>query len=365
MRFLFLIFLIFSFIPTTGQAESRESIYQVEGVEIFVPNPKPGGRDPRQTGITWAGEKAFDLLMTRMLPRDQREVLAETLKSLGQDTRKYVKRAVVRSEKQRPGGLLFSVDITFSRKAVGEALRGIGLSYNETAHPFSLLLAQMDRTGRPGFFPQGDPFQKALLRSARTFGVSLGKPLGDMEDMVALGGNDAALNQWAKTRYGAKRIFIGQMAFGRVGAGEQEGTEHYAALGTLTVKDTGQRFESRAEGSYAESKGARWALFEKVANELLQGILDRWAQVNAVDPGQQHAVLLRVVHGAKLTGYAKFFKRLKLVSGVSGVRASRFKAREAVLEVDYQGPDDQFMAALMRAGYQVSEAFPEIVIHLP
>ena len=341
------------------------SIYDVSAVRVQVPDVSQG-MDPRTAGLTEARRTAFGQLLRRMLTGSDRQTHREALETLALDDRKLAERTVVRGERRLQGSLLLTVDVTFSAKAVRAALSGLGLTYNETPYPPVLLVVrQGGAIAVPGKTKSllADTFAQA----ARDHGFTIVTPLGDVEDLGNLSweravAGDRAMLRWATARYGVGRVWalhagIGAEAPVRPGSGEA------VAAAELRVSQRGGGVEATRSQSArhpaCEAMGAaarvRACYHARLSTALLRWAMDNWIGAHVVDPSLRHATRLRVIHDMRFPRYERFLSGLRAIPGLSGVRFVWMQAREALLEVDYQGRDDQLIQAISRLDVRMEE----------
>ncbi len=366
---------ILALLSWLGIHPALASIYQVPSVRVRVPAVSQN-QDPRTIGLARARRDAFQTLLRRMLTRTDRAVHRQVLDKLGRQDQQLVERAVVRGEKRLEEGLLLTVDITFSQKAVSDALTQLGVTYSETPYPPILAVVRQGQ-GIAGRSRPTNPFFRTFHQTAHTFGLTIITPLGDMEDMGNLSWQRAAagdreLVRWATSRYGIGSVWALEAGFGTKAPRSEEGKSSFSAIRLLISRigagvthyrvPGGKRPECDALGTGGRARACYYA---HLSETVLQQVLDQWIREHAVDPSLRHATRLRVIHDMHFPRYERFLSGLRTIPGLSAIRFLQFQAREAMLEVDYQGRDDQLIRAISRLNVHMEEGDGEIRLRLP
>ncbi|MBF0152573.1 MAG: DUF2066 domain-containing protein [Magnetococcales bacterium] len=355
-----------------------EGVYQVKGVEVTLPLTDEKNRDPRTTGMAMAKEQAWQGLQIRMLTSEDRQRHADRLREYKSGIDNLVERVVVQSEKRIMEGanakLQMVVDVTFSRDAVHKVFDAAGFSYNENAYPSTLfLMAQVDESGAGRLSEPGHSFARTIQTAAARYGVSVMEPLGDVEDMSNLAwervsGKDPALWNWAEERYGIRKIWAAW--YGMETAEQAAADAPPAAIATLVESDANGeqrriRLRVRKGCGTAEINGPQSCLDGPLATKFVEMILDNWSQDHAVKPDLNHAVPLRVIHERQLAGYADFLKKLTKIPGVASAHPVSLTARDVLLILDFQGPDERLLESLAHIGNQPERTPNELTIRIP
>lgn len=360
--------LVMLLMPSECLAKEFNALYQISSVEVTVPHTQKG--DPRATGMTQAKQIAFERLLRRMLTRADWEAHQEFLQTLRRKRDTLTERVTVVSETRRLSDLLLTVDVTFSQESVRSALMQEGLLYNEVVYPSILFVLKETDSLQSSETPNA-LLQETIQAEADSFGLSIVKPLGDVDDVMHLSWDLAAadyepLRQWALSRYSAGKVWAFLVTLQRGDGGTQKGQSSFVANAQLSGGHSNKDTQSSEEPLEVKMSNndlppacaqgdVRRCLYPVLVRGLLQKMMDQWIRDHGVHPGALHTVYLRVVHGLRLTAFADFMKGLRAVPGLGSVRVSGMRARESELQVEFQGQDEQLRRAIVRLGGQIEQ----------
>ena len=342
------------------------SVYEVKDVVVQVSSQQ----NPFTIGLAEAGKQAFDRLLRRMMTKADQAIHRDFLDDLKRDRESLTERAVVRSERRRGRVIILTVDVTFSKKRLESILSRMGLSYNQTRHPQLLVrVVEPDEAGAVG--PAvGHPLEEAVLAVAVDLGLPVVQPLFDPEDRRNLAperleGAGSAVLPWAFQRYGSERIGLFRTTSGQQPG--RQGARYFLAGELLEIGPEGSGVvRARLNGLQACKQGGLACHYRTLADQVLQRAADRWIMAHTINPELRHTTLLRVVHGTSLSSYAAFIAKLQGISGMSEVRFLSMEAREAQLELHYQGSNDNLKGAVRRLGVRLEWGDQEVMtVRLP
>ncbi|MEO5366217.1 MAG: DUF2066 domain-containing protein [Magnetococcus sp. WYHC-3] len=328
--------------PAGAAASGEDPFYWVAGIQVSQPLDH---KDPRKAAFARAESLALARLLERMLDGPTRQAHAATLAPLLAKPHPLVVRTVVRSEKNRPDALFVQVDILFNGAPVRQTLEQAGLPFNQTPYPAALLLTP--QSGDPdndwGTLADDDPAWIHLQEAAREQGITLVRPLGDVNDLSHLSlasvrAGDAALSQWLRDTYAAEQVWevvVSQPAppGGSGVASPQEVSCH------LTIHGRGAPppLEIRRQITAADPAAARAGLMPDLGRSLVAKIMDHWIQRHQLAPGANTPVVLVVEHHHDMGLYGRFLAELAHVPGLVEVRTARLGGGRTELHGRYRG----------------------------
>ncbi|MEO5340831.1 MAG: DUF2066 domain-containing protein [Magnetococcus sp. MYC-9] len=366
-RGLFLLLVLWG--AMAGVVAEAAGFYQV-GAEVSVPLPVAAHQDPRTIGMEKAKKVALDRLLQRMFSRADLEREKPFFDSLGRGMKSLTERVQVVSETQRANQLLLAVEVTFSAKGIAAALAQKGLSYNESRHPAVLFMVR-GQGGSAEERARGEQLlQKALLEEGKGLGMPVVTPMGDVEDMGQLSweavvSGAAPVRQWSLARYGTNQLWAVALQLvtpGGEAAANKKGGHILRAqlLGGTTEHVTPPPPPLQAEVTSAsppdrcvEQGDTRTCPYTVLARTLLQQMADQWVQAHAAHPGQQHVVLLRILHGPKLAQFSQFVNKLRSMPGVANLKFVEERATESSMQMTFRGQDAQLQEMIRSLGVQV------------
>ncbi|NGZ27168.1 MAG: DUF2066 domain-containing protein, partial [Magnetococcales bacterium] len=325
-----------------------------KGVEVEVALPVTG--DPRQRALAMGKEEAFNRLMLRMIPTDERNKRRDALQAMRKEVGTVAERVVIRSENRRDHLLSVVVDVFFSEEGLRRLLeKQSGLAFNITSYPPVLLLLGDEKTGEVIMDRERTLF-KEVIAISKVQGFSLAKPLDDMDDMVniswtALRNKDPQLMRWLTSRYPARSIWV---------VAQTTGKKDKQQLLLNEILEDGTSKEYREPVTALEGEPLTVAI-----KTLTSRVMDSWLQSHLIHPGLRHDLILRLQHGPDLTKQNNAVNGMRKIPGVMQLSFIQMHAWESVLKVVYEGENSRLATALNALGMVVEQSDGEWVAKLP
>ncbi|MBF0446315.1 MAG: DUF2066 domain-containing protein, partial [Magnetococcales bacterium] len=320
---------------------------------------------PRNVGLKRAQTKAFTILFNRILTRVNQDFNRDFLETLRREDKKFIERSIVRSERRRLRTFQITVDVTFSKKELNEAFAKAGIPHGQTEYPDSLIIIKTNTQ------ITHNTIEPIVMDIAKEYGISLQKPLGDMDDMMNLTWENAiqadpAFISWVKTRYGLDRVWAVLINL-VVMTGQDSKLPYYTAAADLietTSEGIYPPLKASNSGSFPTKELAEASLFPALVDKLYWQAANRWISAHSVEPVLRHTIPLRIVHDFKHLRYEQFLESLQSIPGFSGFQHQSMTAREVVILLDYQGLDSTFLNAISRPGVLVVPSPVGIVVYI-
>ena len=232
------------------------------------------------------------------------------------------------------------VTYTFNPEAVARLLQGAGIPYAATSAKRVLLIPMAPNYTRGSMWTMAFASPR-FASSAVPFAV----PVGDAQDMAALGGLSFDTASWENVAQAAARFRATEAVLIRA-----------AVVGTklqVTLKRVGAG-EMPVKSSFEVPllQGAP-STYPLAADAAVRALDDMWKNQKAVD-FSQHGKLVVDVRIGSLAEFAALENTLTSIPNVHGVSVSAMDIGQARLTVFYIGTTDQLRDALAQAGFALT-----------
>ena len=306
----------------------------------------------KKAGIAKAQRAALRVVLERMTL----QVDHDGLPPLDDETvARLMRDYAISHEKFGGGRYLARLNVRFWAKEVRAFLRGLGISYAETASPVVVVLPVFrDRNGLALWDDPNPWFDAWSNRPAPSGLVPMVLPLRELSDVSMIGAGEALSGDVAKlseiaAKYSAKGAIV---AFG---SSQGTSASGLALEVTATRHHPGEAPVALKRNFTAPPGVERAAFLDWAAAQVIAYIEETWKQENLQQVGV--ATTVRVV--VPLTGIRDWVavrNTMETVPTIDKFKLSRLSVREAEVTVTVNGQPEQLQRALARKGLDMEFA---------
>ncbi|MGB0630196.1 MAG: DUF2066 domain-containing protein [Alphaproteobacteria bacterium] len=326
--------------PPTAHAQSR-NIYAVTGID--VDRTSDTAAKARQEAIVDAHRRAFDRLMERLVPADQRADLPVPAHA---DIVPMVLSFGIDQEKTSRVRYIGSLSFQFRRAEVRRFLKAAGASFAETKSKPVLLLPVMDSGGAKLLWDDPNPWFAAWNAVPPSSGlVPLRLPVGDLADIRDISAEQAAAGSKTQIdmigeRYGAATVVIAEAVVDLVTvSGQRNVNLSLRYLGGPWSDQTGIRIFRIQEGETDAEALSRIAL------ETSRQIEEDWKRDNILVLDSRDN-LIADVELNELREWVEMRRRLRGIAFLQNTQLVTISRTQATVRLTYFGNPGQLRNAL-------------------
>lgn len=360
LRIVFCVISLGFYVALGGAALAEDALFVVKDVEVDV--TAEDASKARSKAFAQAQYQAFQVLAGRMMNAQERQSMPEPDLNV---ISTLIKDFEVTKEKLSQVRYIGTYTFRFDEDSVRNFFGGQGLEYTGASSKPVLILPFYEQDNKMDLWSPYNPWLAAWKRTdmSRQELVPLEVPLGDLEDVSDIG-DDQAFNyrnnrlQSMLRRYNAEEAVLAiarpddNLAFVE-NAGE-------SASGTLVIDlyRTDRAGPEPVKRLFVKASAGetREDLYMRATREVQQALLQNWKEQTATHPGSYNAgtyLPVRVRYG-NLQEWTLLKSALGGVRGVDEVDVQSMSARQADINLVFQGEEDNLKRALSRAGFTLS-----------
>lgn len=334
-------------------ARAQESLFLVDGIE--VDKTAKDSNVARDTAIAQGRMKAWQVLVERIVPKEQRGALPR-LKY--KDVRRLIREYSIVEEKASAVRYIATLQFRFDEDKVRAVLEehGVGVVEAPVTGKAVLVLAIRAVDGKPVLWEEGNDWRLAWESYRRGGGfVKLVTPLADLEDIQsitlkqALEVDNKAMNTIAG-RYGAGAVVL-------VGLSRDDAGAYQVAVKPWVLGQTIKSFRVSVKAEEA-GEGLR-----QVVAATAQRIDEAWKTATTGSAVSGPAMdLTATVVVASLAEWVEIKSRLEAIPMLSKIERISVKPGEARVNLVMHGEMAQFEMALEQMGLVLNQGFGDVTI---
>ena len=319
--------------PALAPGAAEADLYTVTGIAVDVTADSAAAA--REQAFARGERQALARLVER-LTGNANALDVSTLSEF--DINRLVRSFEVDDERTPPNRYIASLTVSFNSQAVTDLLRQRGVSFTEVVSRPVLVVPVLRTAGGIRLWDSPNPWLEAWLDlpdGERL--VPIAVPFGDLQDVAdlsdeqAMAGDREALGGLAE-RYGAGDALVAIAT--RDDAGLSIRLNRYSAA-------LGDSVSSLEVAGAADDP----AVYERAVREVAQQIEQDWLVETRAPSGERNQLLV-LVPLSQRSDWFRTRTRLTRVPSVESVNVVSLSTREAVLELDFVGTEDQLRLAL-------------------
>lgn len=326
--------------PVPGAAQ-QAGIYDVTG--IAVDRTADTAATARQEAIVEAHRRAFNRLMARLVPADQRLNLPVPVHA---DIVPMVLSFGIDEEKTSSVRYIGSLSFRFRRDEVRRFLRSAGATFAETKSKPVLLLPVLDSGGAKLLWDDPNPWFAAWNEVPPSDGlVPLRLPVGDLADIRDISAEQASAGSTTQVgiigeRYGAATVVIAEAVVDLVTvAGQRNVNVSLRYLGGPWSDQTGIRIFRILE---SETDAAALA---RIALETSRQIEEDWKRDNILQLDSRDNLVADIALN-ELREWVEMRRRLRDIAFLQNTQLVMLSRTQATVRLTYFGNPGQLRTAL-------------------
>ena len=327
-------------LPVSGQAQ-QAGIYDVAGIQ--VDRTADTAATARQEAIVEAHRRAFDRLMARMVPADQRQNLPGLAQA---DIVPMVLSFGIDEEKTSSVRYIGTLSFRFRRAEVRRFLKSAGVTFAETRSKPVLLLPVLDSGGAKLLWDDPNPWFAAWNQVPPSDGlVPLRLPVGDLADIRDISAEQAASGSTAQVatigeRYGAATVVIAEAVVDLVTvAGKRNVNVSLRYLGGPWSDQTGIRiFRILESETDAVALG-------RIALKMSRQIEEDWKRDNILQLDSSDNLVADIAL-SELREWVDLRRRLRDIAFLQKTQLVMISRTQATVRLTYFGNPGQLRTAL-------------------
>ena len=339
-RFGLLIAVLICLVPVSGQTQ-QASIYDIAGIQ--VDRTADTAATARQEAIVEAHRRAFNRLMARLVPADQRLNLPALAHA---DIVPMVLSFGIDEEKTSSVRYIGTLSFRFRRAEVRQFLRSAGATFAETRSKPVLLLPVLDSGGAKLLWDDPNPWFTAWNEVPPSDGlVPLRLPVGDLADIRDISAEQAASGSTAQVetigeRYGAATVVIAEAVVDLVSvAGQRNVNVSLRYLGGPWSDQTGIRiFRTLENETDAAALG-------RIALEMSHQIEEDWKRDNILQLDSRDNLVADIALN-ELREWVEMRRRLRDIAFLQNTQLVMISRTQATVRLTYFGNPGQLRTAL-------------------
>lgn len=336
---------------STGQSEGQsKDAFEVRNVAVDVTAETASAA--REKALADGQAAAYRMLLERLTLRADRGRLPDLAAG---EIAALVKDFEVAKEKTSTVRYIAWLNVRFKAEEVRRLLIDYDLPFAETPSKPVLVLPVYQAAGARLLFDDPNPWRDAWVARPATDGlVPLVMPMGDLQDMLAIGaeqalGGDVQRLAAVAARYGARDSLVAH-ASQRVS--ERSGLPELEVFATRY--GTAQQ-EQTIVSTYSAGPGESMdALLLRAATDIDRRVADNWKRDNLLQFGQS-SVLAVTVPITGLGGWLDVRGRLSNVAVINRVDLVLLSLKEVRVNLHYMGELEQLSLALAQADLVLEE----------
>lgn len=335
------------FVPV---AAANEGVYTVSGVEVDV--TADNAVQAREKAFAEAQAAAFEILVQRVLTAEELTYFTAPDESL---VASLVQDFEVTNEQLSAVRYNGTYTFRFRPDAVRQMLSGGGYRYTDVAHAPVLVLPFYQSNGRT-YMWEDNPWLAAWAQmKSRSALLPVNVPIGDLEDIGQLPGDDALRYDPYKlqdmtARYGAGEavILLASPVNNRLRV-DLYHTDNLQATFTKTLMIVPQDGQN---------------IFDTAVQQVVGFLQQDWKTRTAVQPLAETRSFPVVVEFTSLQEWIETKKTLERLFGSADVKVGSLKSKRAELDLIYKGDENSLQQTLRQAGItlQVPQAVSQAQI---
>ena len=314
-------------------------LWTVTNVAVDATGVSPSAA--KEAALSKGRQKAWTEVFRRVTPSSQWPAQPPVADA---DLEPMVKSFDISNEKHSSTRYLATVSYVFNPSSVRNALRKSGTQFSESKAKPVLVVALSGSAWAPD-----SSWGKAWsAQSQRGRLVPVTVPRGDDQDRAALATISTAAD-WAMVkpladRYGASSVLVATA--GKSGSG--------LAINLAHIKPDGRTPRS---GTYApQGTEDEFALANRAAGTIADGLQEDWKRTTSVDYGQQASLNVGITFNS-LAEWVATRRGLESVKLIQVLAVEVLNMRNARVRLDYVGNTDQLQTALSQTNlYLISDA---------
>ena len=327
-------------VPVSGGAQ-QAGIYDVTG--IAVDRTADTAAIARQEAIVEAHRRAFDRLIARLVPADQRINLPVPVHA---DIVPMVLSFGIDEEKTSRVRYIGSLSFRFSRAEVRQFLRNAGATFAETRSKPVLLLPVLDSGGAKLLWDDPNPWFAAWNEVPPSDGlVPLRLPVGDLADIRDISAEQASAGSTAQIdiigeRYGAATVVIAEAVVDLVTvSGQRNVNVSLRYLGGPWSDRTGIRiFRILETETDADA-------LKRIALETSRQIEEDWKRDNILQLDSSDNLVADIALN-ELREWVEMRRRLRDIAFLQNTQLVMLSRTQATVRLTYFGNPGQLRTAL-------------------
>jgi hypothetical protein len=294
--------------------------------------------------------KAMEMLLARLLPRDELSLLRRLEAS---EILSYVQDFEVADERTSDVRYLASLTFRFKPGPVRELLRANGLRHAETRSKPLVVLPVFGAEGEARLWSEANLWWRAWAKRRRgDWLVPLVVPLGDLGDLAAidaeraLAGDAEAFGAIAQ-RYGAEDVLITQAVL----LGDPESGQASLQVGTARL---GRYARQTIIDNHAQTPGQTLQEFlARAADAVDAEVQEGWKQSNLLRPGSQRSIAV-TVPVTELADWLEVKRRLRGVAAVRRTEVIALSRSKTDVAITFVGEEQQLVLAMAQSDLNLS-----------
>lgn len=326
-----------------GPAAAQSDIFTVRAVP--VDKTAETAAAARQAAITAGHQRAFELLVDRLVPAAQQgkvPVLGPGLVEF------YVRDFSVNNERTSAVRYLADLTFRFNAEEVRALLRNSSVGFAETRSKPLLVLPVYDHGdgSAPRLWLEPNPWRTGWSQGPSSDGlVPLQIPLGDLSDVAAidaqraLDGDPAGLSAIANA-YGAGAVLVSKATL----TGDPE-------VGSAQLAITSRRYEVGRQGAITRENFTQLPnaspsdFFARVAGLVNATLQENWKQQNVLQFGNSRSIVVFVPLGG-LSDWLEVRKRIDGIAAIQNVGVTTLSRGQAEMQISFLGDEQRLTRAL-------------------
>lgn len=325
-----------------AQTEKRtENVYTVAGVA--VDNTAKTAAAAREQAIADGHRLAFDRLIARLVPADQRGNIARPTQS---DIVPLVLSYEIEEEKRSSVRYLGMLKFRFRRGDVRAFLQSRGINFAETRSKRVLVLPVYEFAGALVLWDDPNPWLSAWNAVPPSDGlVPLRLPVGDLADIRDISAEQAAAGNAEQLvlvaeRYGASAVLVAKASV------TVEPATNKRSLGVTTRYFGGTSADRTAVRSFDYSdEDTDETVIRRAALQIALQVEDDWKQENLLRFDKLNN-LIADISLTELRQWVEMRERLRRIAYLQGWQLVSVTRRNASVKLTYYGDSEQLRVAL-------------------
>lgn len=325
------------------------SIYTVAGIE--VDRTADTATAARQQAIIDAHQRAFNLLLSRLVPADQRALLPILEHA---DIVPMVRSFGVDRERTSDVRYLGTLTFQFRRSEVRQFMRAAGVSFAETRSKEVLLLPVLDFGGAKLLWDVPNTWfeaWKAVPLNNRLVPLSL--PVGDLADIRDIGAEQAVVGSreqisTIRERYGAATVIVAEALPDLISVPGQRNIN-------VTLRYFGGAWEGRS-GAYifrVQDGETEAKALSRIAFEISLLIEEGWKLDNILELDSSDNLIAEISLN-ELHEWVEIRRRLAEIAFVKNMELVTLSRMQATVRLVYFGSPKQLKIALAQSDLDLS-----------